>query len=106
MVAESRLADPQRPAVPVRAVRAHVAAGVERHPRGAADRRLHIGVREAHATLRHGVDVRGLQGLMSRTSQVIMAKLVAHDPDDVLGAWRHAGTSVMTKADAATTRRR
>ena len=49
VIAERRLADAQRPAVPVRAVRAHVAAGVEAHARGAADRRLHIGFREAHA---------------------------------------------------------
>ena len=61
VIAECRLADPQRRAVPVRAVRAHVAAGVKTHPRRAADRRLHIGVGEAHATLGHGVDVRGLQ---------------------------------------------
>jgi hypothetical protein len=39
MVAQCRLADAQRPAVPVRAMRAHVAAGVEAHARGTADRR-------------------------------------------------------------------
>ena len=88
MIAERRLADAQRPAVPVRAVRAHVAAGIERHPRRAADRRLHIGVGEAHAALGHRVDVRGLQRGMAGAAEIIMAKLVAHDPDDVFRA-RH-----------------
>ena len=84
VIAERRLADAQRPAVPVRAVRAHVAAGVERHPRRAADRRLHIGVRETHAALRHRIDVRRLQHGVSGAAEIIVAKLVAHDPEHVL----------------------
>src|SRR5688500_1437552 len=44
MIAERRLSDTQRPAVPVRAVRTHVTPGVETHARRAADRRLHVGV--------------------------------------------------------------
>ena len=91
VVAQRRLADAQRPAVPVRAVRAHVAAGVEAHPRGAADRRLHIGVGEAHAAPRHRVDVRRLQRRMAGAAEIIMAKLVAHDPEDVFRA-RHVRT--------------
>ena len=89
VIAQGRLADAQWPAVPVRAVRAHVAAGVETHPRRAADRRLHIGVGEAHAALRHRIDVRGLQRGVAGTAQIIIAKLVAHDPEDVFRT-RHA----------------
>jgi hypothetical protein len=44
MIAQRRFADAQRPAIPVRAMRAHIAAGIEGHARGAANRRLHIGV--------------------------------------------------------------
>ena len=97
MIAERRLADTERPAVPVRAVRAHIAAGIEAHPRRAADRRLHIGIGKAHAALRHRVDVRCLQGRVSGASEIIMAQLVAHDPDDVFRA-RHGGTSVISIA--------
>ena len=84
MIAERRFADAQRPAVPVRAVRTHVAAGIERHPRGAADRRLHIGIREQHATLRHRIDIRRLEDGVPGASQIVVAKLVAHDPEHVL----------------------
>ena len=58
---QRRLADAQREAVPVRPVRSHVAAGVEAHPRRAADRRLDIGAGEPHAARRQGVDVRRLE---------------------------------------------
>ena len=85
MIAQRRFTDAQRPAIPVRAVRTHVAAGIEGHARGAADRRLHIGVREAHAPLRHCIDVRRLQGRMAGAAQIIVAKLIAHDPEDVFG---------------------
>src|SRR3954469_25270846 len=88
VIAEGGFADPQRPAVPVRAVRAHVAPGVERHPRGTADRRLHIGLAEQYAALRHGVDVRRLQRGMAGAAEIVVAKLVAHDPENVLRA-RH-----------------
>ena len=64
-----RLADPQRNAVPGRAVRAHVAAGVGAHPRGAADGRLHIGPREADAARCELVDVRRLRGGDGQRSQ-------------------------------------
>ena len=101
MIAERRLADTQRPAVPVRAVRAHVAAGIERHPRGAADRRLHIGVGEPHAAFGHRIDVRRLQRRVPGATQIIIAKLVAHDPKDVFRACHElvlwACTSVMAE---------
>jgi len=84
VVAERGLADPQRPAVPVRTMRAHVAAGIERHPRRAADRRLHVGFREAHAAPCHRVDIRRFQCRVARATKIIMAKLIAHDPEDVL----------------------
>ena len=96
VIAERRLADAQRPAVPVRAVRAHVAAGIERHPRGAADRRLHIGVRKPHAAPGHRVDVRRLQHGVAGAAEIIVAKLVAHDPEHVLRRLfgrRHRGSS-------------
>ena len=95
VIAERRLADPQRPAVPVRAVRAHVAAGVEPHPRRAADRRLHIGVGEPHAALGHRVDVRRLQRRVAGAAEIVIAKLVAHDPEHVLRRrfGRHFGHS-------------
>ena len=91
VIAQRGLADAQRPAVPVRAVRAHVAPGVERHPRRPADRRLHIGLAEQHATLRHGVDVRRLQCGMAGAAEIVVAKLVAHDPENVLRP-RHASS--------------
>ena len=98
VIAERRFADAQRPAVPVRAVRAHVAAGIERHPRRAADRRLHIGVGEQHAAFGHRVDVRRLQGRVAGAAEIVVAKLVAHDPEHVLRRrfgrhFRHFGWS-------------
>ena len=98
VIAERRFADAQRPAVPVRAVRAHVAAGIERHPRRAADRRLHIGVREQHAAPGHRVDVRRLQDRVPGAAEIVVAKLVAHDPEHVLRRrfgrhFRHFGWS-------------
>src|SRR4029079_8641790 len=43
IVAERQLAHFQRVAVPRRAVRLHIAPGVEAHARGATHRRLHVG---------------------------------------------------------------
>ena len=98
VIAERRFADAQRPAVPVRAVRAHVAAGIERHPRRAADRRLHIGVGKQHAAPGHRVDVRRLQDRVPGAAEIVVAKLVAHDPEHVLRRrfgrhFRHFGWS-------------
>ena len=98
VIAERRFADAKRPAVPVRAVRAHVTAGIERHPRRAADRRLHIGVGEQHAAFGHRVDVRRLQDRVPGAAEIVVAKLVAHDPEHVLRGrfgrhFRHFGWS-------------
>ena len=89
IVAERHLADLERKSIPRRTVRLHVAPGVEAHARGAADRRLHIGAREPHATRRQRVDVRRAQRGMARAGQVIPAQLVAHDEQDVFGSPAH-----------------
>jgi hypothetical protein len=98
VIAERRFADAKRPAVPVRTVRAHVTAGIERHPRRPADRRLHIGVREQHAAFGHSIDVRRLQDRVPGAAEIVVAKLVAHDPEHVLRGrfgrhFRHFGWS-------------
>ena len=89
IVAERHLADLQRNAVPGRAVRLHVAAGVEAHARGAAHRRLHVGAREAHAPRRERIDVGCVQLGMAVAGQVVPAQLVAHDEEDVAGGSGH-----------------
>src|SRR6202012_4889992 len=71
-----------------------VAPGIERHARWAADRRLHIGVGEADAALRHRIDIGSLDRRMAVAAEVIIAKLVAHDPDDVLRARHQANSSL------------
>ena len=83
VVAERHLPHVQRDAVPGGAVRANVAAGVEAHARGTADRRLHVGAGEAHAAGGQGVDVGCMQPGVPVTGQVIPAQLVAHDEEDV-----------------------
>jgi hypothetical protein len=83
VIAQSRFVDPQREAVPVRAVRAHVAPGVKAHPRRPADRRLHIGTIEAHAARCQRVDVRRLQMRMTVAAEVIEPQLIAHDEEDI-----------------------
>src|SRR6185437_11914010 len=99
VIAERRLADTQRPAIPVRTVRAHVAPSIERHARWAADRRLHIGVGEADAALCHRIDIGCLNCGMAIAAEVIIAKLVAHDPDDVLRS-RHQASSSLCVPDS------
>ncbi len=89
VVAERHLADLERIAVPGGAVRAHVAAGVEAHARGAADGRLHVGAREAHAAGRQRVDVGRVQLGVAGAGEIIPAQLVAHDEEDVAGAAAH-----------------
>src|SRR5258706_16399984 len=83
-------------------MRAHIAAGIEGHPRGTADRRLHIGVREAHAELCQPVDIRCFQRRMAGAPQIVMAKLIAHDPDDVVGARHVRRFGDFKRPDAAT----
>src|SRR5262249_58569485 len=72
--------------------------GVETHPRWAADRRLHVSLGEAHATSRHGIDVRRPQRRMAGTAEIIMAKLVAHDPQNVLLRARHLASLTIARA--------
>ncbi len=96
MVAQCRLADAQREAVPIGAVRAHVAAGVKAHPRRPAHRRLHIGAVEAHAARRQRIDVRRLHVRMAVAAEIIEPQLVAHDEKDVFaGHLRPRCTGVM-----------
>src|SRR5262249_32632776 len=57
IITHGHLADLERDAVPVRAVRLHIAAGVEAHARRPANRRLHVGAREAHAACRQAIDM-------------------------------------------------
>jgi hypothetical protein len=109
VIAERGFPDPQRPAVPVRTVRAHVAAGIERHPRRPADRRLHIGVGKQHAALCHRVDVRRLQDRVAGAAEIVVAKLVAHDPEHVLRRrfgrhFRHFGWSSERAGEGAMVR--
>ncbi len=80
VIAQRRLADPQREAVPRRAVAAHIASGIEAHTRRTADGRLYVGAVKSHTTFGQAVDVRGLQGRMAIAGQVIPAQLVGHDP--------------------------
>ena len=89
IVAERHLADLQRHAVPGRAMRLHIAPGVEAHARGSAHRRLHIGAREAHTLGRKPIDVRRGQPGVSVAGQVIPAQLVAHDEENVFAASAH-----------------
>ena len=54
-----------------------VAAGVETHPAWPADRRLHVGLGEAHAFGRDPVEVGGVQMRVTGAAQVVEAQLVA-----------------------------
>ena len=83
VVAHRVFAHPQREPVPRRPVRRGIAPGIETHPRGAADRRLHIGIGEAHALRRHPVEMRCLQMRMPAAAQVIEPQLVIHDEEYV-----------------------
>ena len=77
--------------VPCRSVAEHVTAGQERHARRAAERRLHEGLLEVHPPRGESVDVGRLQVRMSVAGQVVPAKLVAHDEQNVSGG-AHAGS--------------
>ena len=109
MVAERLLAHRQRHEVPHRAVAAHVAPGVGRHARGAADRALHEGSVEAQAARGERVDVRRVQARVAIAGQVVGAQLVAHDEQHVAqrpgGRTAHADLSgCVEKGPAAGTR--
>lgn len=83
MIAESRLADPERKPVPSRSVAAHVAARVVAHPARTANRRLHVGPVEADAGRRQLVEIRRRDMLGPVAAEVIPSQLVRHDPQDV-----------------------
>ena len=83
VVAQGHLADPQRKAVPLRAVARDVAPGVEAHPARPADRRLHVGVGEPHAHRRHAVEIGRVQMRMAGAAQIVEPQLVIHDEQDV-----------------------
>src|SRR5581483_4255019 len=90
VIAHGHLADLEWKAVPRRAVRLHVAAGIGAHPRRAADRRLHMRPGEAHAAPGEAVDMRRREMRMAVAGQVIPAELVAHDEQDVFRLFGHA----------------
>ena len=67
----------------------NVAAGIERHPGRTTDGRLHIGIGETHAPGRQSIDIRCLQAWMTRTAQIVEAKLVEHDEQDIFCTLGH-----------------
>ena len=83
VVPEGHLADPERNAVPDRAVAADVAPGVEAHPARPADRRLHVGAIETHPARGERVDVRGADRRVPVAAEVVEPKLVRHDEQHV-----------------------
>ena len=89
-VAEREFAHRQRHVVPGGAVAEHVAPGIEGHPRRAADRRLAIGAGEARSFRCQPVQMRRLQRRMPVAGEIIPAKLVCHDEEDIADA-RHCG---------------
>ncbi len=86
--AKRHFADRERHAVPVGAVTAHRAAGVIRHTRRTAHAGTDEGIVEPHAARGQRVDMTGLKVGMSVAAEVIAAKLVAHDEENVAGV-RH-----------------
>jgi len=85
MVAHRPFADLERRAVPAGAMAVHIPAGIGRHPRWPAYRRLHIGAGEPDAHCGQPVHVRRLQVRVSVAAQIVPAKLVEHDEQDVPG---------------------
>ena len=71
------------------AVTGHTAAGIKRHSRRPADRRVAIGSLEPHTTPCQGIDVRCLQEGMSIATQVVGPELIRHDEQDI-AHFRHA----------------
>ncbi len=93
VVAECVLRDGQRDVVPRRAVRIHVAARVERHPRRPADAGLDERVVEAHAAPREPVEIRRVDRPAVARDE-IAPQLIAHDEQHVAGgAHRQAVTA-------------
>ena len=104
MVAERWFPYAQRHAVPGGPMAAHIAAGIGRHARGSADRRLHIGVGEPHAALGEGVDMRGVQMRVAVAAQVIEPQLVGHDPQDI-GTVGHSTRSLCSRSSMGVCRK-
>src|ERR1700677_4709925 len=91
VVAKRPLIDAQRDVVPGGAMRAHVGAGVGRHARGAADRRLHVGAVETYAARGKRVDVRRGDAIGCGTGEIVPAHLVGHDEEHVARGTAHGG---------------
>ena len=83
VIAQCRLAHPQRHSVPGRAMAAHIAPRIGRHTRRPADRRLHIGVGKAHAARGQSIDMGGMQMRMAIAAEVIKPQLIGHDPQHI-----------------------
>ncbi len=99
--AERYFADRQRHAVPGRAVARHVAAGVERHARGAAHAGLHERAIEAHAAPRELVEMSRREKGMAVAAEMIGAQLVAHDEQDVADRAHRSVTKLEMRLAAA-----
>ena len=83
VVSQGQLPRLERVLVGHRAVRGHVAAGVDAGPGRTAQRRLAVGAGEPHPAGGEPVDVRGLQVRVAVAGQVVPPELVAHDEQDV-----------------------
>ena len=83
VVAQGQLPELERVLVGHRAVRGHVAAGVDARPGRPAQRRLAVGAGEPDPAGGEPVDVRGLQVRMAVAGQVVPPELVEHDEQDV-----------------------
>ena len=83
MIANGHLAGLQRHEIPACAMRMNIPASIGAHAAGAADRRLHIRLIEAHAPRGEGVYVGRVKVRMAVAGQIVPAQLVAHDEKDV-----------------------
>src|SRR3546814_14526535 len=83
VITQSQLGGTQRHGIVGGAVAGHVTAGVEGHARRRADRRLAIGTFEAYDAFSQPVDMRGLEGRMAGTAQVIRPPPVGPDEKKV-----------------------
>ena len=93
VVADGKLADGKRDAVPGRAMTEHRAARVEARARRSAYGGLHVGAVEADSHLGDRVDVGSLERRMTVAGQIVPAQLVAHDEQDVRYRAGHSNAS-------------
>ena len=98
MIAQRLLTDLQWKIVPLGAVAAGIATGIEAHPGSTANRRLDIAARKPHPTFGDAVDMRGLQVGMPGTTEVIKPQLVEHDEKNILTFARHCLVAVVSSA--------